>query len=59
MARTTRKPVAKQRVQPKPDYTYRMTPLQITAFDGCWDIASRQSDVFPWLGKDDDDGGRE
>ena len=56
---TRRSTAARQRIRPKPNVGYAMTPLQMRIFQGQWDWANDPSSVFPWMRKDNDDGGSE
>ena len=57
--RTRKSTAARQHIEPKPDVSYTMTPLQMQIFQGQWQWANDPSSVFPWMRKDDGDGGTE
>ena len=56
---TRRSTAARQRIKPNNDVSYTMTPLQMQIFQGQWQWANDPSSVFPWMRKDDVDGGAE
>ena len=57
--RTRKSTAARQRIKPKPNVGHAMNPLQVSVFQGQWDWANDPSSVFPWLRKDNGDGGAE
>ena len=57
--RTRRSTAARQRIKPKPNVGYTMNPLQMRILHGQWEWANDPSSVFPWMRKDNGDGGTE
>lgn len=57
--RTRKSTAARQRIKPKPNVGYTMNPLQMQIFQGQWKWANDPSSVFPWLRKDNTNGGAE
>lgn len=55
--RTRKSTAARQRIKPKPNVGYTMNPLQMQIFQGQWEWANDPSSVFPWLRKDNTNGG--